>query len=112
MNPIAITHGILALIIIAISLPLIRRKIGRNSWYGIRIPEAFKSEERWLEINHYGGRLLLAWGVAIAIVSGLGLPLEKKYWPAYGVGLILVLLGGLGIVVALILRYAAKTKKN
>jgi hypothetical protein len=48
MNPLAIVHIIVALVIIGVSLPLVKRKIKRNQWYGIRIPEAFKSEERWL----------------------------------------------------------------
>jgi len=41
----------MALVIIGLSWPLVKRKIKRNQIYGIRIPEAFKSEERWLEIN-------------------------------------------------------------
>ena len=112
MNPIAITHGITALVSIGLSVPLIKRKIKRNPWYGIRIPEAFKSEERWLEINQYGGRLFLAWGIVIAIMSGIGLTLEKKYWIVYSFSALAVILGGLGVVVALTFRYAAKTKKH
>jgi len=39
MNPIAIIHSIVALVIIGFSLPLVKRKTKRNQWYGIRIPE-------------------------------------------------------------------------
>ncbi|HWQ93439.1 MAG TPA: hypothetical protein VN673_17345 [Clostridia bacterium] len=28
-----------------LSVPLLKRKVKRNPWYGIRIPEGFKSEE-------------------------------------------------------------------
>ena len=112
MNPLAIIHIIVALVIIGASLPLVKRKIKRNQWYGIRIPEAFKSEERWLEINQYGGRLMVRLGVVIAITAGGSLSLPKKYWAIYGLSEVAVILIGLGIVTILIFRYGAKTKKR
>lgn len=111
MNPIAIIHALASLVVIGLSVPLIKRKIKRNPWYGVRIPEAFKSEERWLEINQYGGRLLLCWGVLLALTSVVGLTLVEKYWIVYSFSALGVILGGLGIVVSLIFRYAAKTRR-
>jgi hypothetical protein len=75
MNPIAIIHGVVALVAIGLSLPLLKRKVGPNPWYGVRIPESFKSTARWYEINEYGGRLMLGWGLAIVATSGIGLML-------------------------------------
>ncbi len=112
MNPLAIVYSIFALVIIGLSVPLIKKKIKMNQGYGIRIAEAFKSEERWFEINQYGGRLLLLWGIVIAITAVVGLPLEKKYWIPYSHIATIIILVGLGIVVGLIFRYAAKTKKD
>ena len=112
MNPFAILHGGAALLAIGLSLPLMKRKIKRNQWYGVRSPEAFKSEARWLEINQYGGRLLLRWGIVIAVMAGIGLPLAKKYWPDYLCGSLVVILGGLGMVLTRIERYSAKRKKH
>ena len=112
MNSIAISHGIIALVIMGLSWPLVRRKIRRNQLYGIRIPEALKSEERWLEINEYGGRLLLRWGIALAVTAGIGLALPRMDWIIYAFISLAVILGGLGIVTALIFRYAAKTKNK
>lgn len=112
MNPIAIIHALAALLVIALSVPLMMRKVSRNPIYGIRIPEAFKSEERWLEINEYGGRLMLRWGIVIAVVAAIGLALPKPYWLIYAFGALAVILGGLGIVVTLIFRYSAKTKRH
>jgi len=112
MNPIAIIHGGAALTIIGVSLPLVKRKIKRNQWYGVRIAEAFKSEERWLEINEYGGRLVLRWGIAVAVMAGIGLPLPKQYWLVYAYSALVVILGGMGIVTTRIFRYSAKTKKH
>lgn len=112
MNPFAILHVGAALAAIVVSLPLIKQKIKRNQWYGVRIPEAFKSEERWLEINEYGGRLLLRWGIVIAVMAGIGLPLPKKYWLVYSYGAGVVILGGMGTVITHIFRYSAKTKNH
>jgi uncharacterized membrane protein len=111
MNPLAIIHVIVGLIIIGVSLPLVKRKIKRNQWYGIRIPEAFKSEERWLEINQFGGRLMMRLGFVIAITAGGCLTLPKKYWAIYGLSEVAVILVGLGVVTIFIFRYAARTKK-
>ena len=112
MNPIAIIHLIVGFLVIAVSVPLVKRKVGINPWYGIRIPEAFKSEDRWFEINQYGGRLMLWWGITIVIVAAIGLLLEKRYWIDYAFSALGIIAGGLVLVVALILRYASKTKRN
>jgi len=111
MNPIAIIHVIVALVIIGVSLPLVNRKVKRNRWYGIRIPEAFKSEERWLDINQYGGRLMIWWSIVVAVTAGIGVGLQKRYWLVYTFSELAIMLGGLGIVIALIFRYVAKTKR-
>ena len=76
-----------------ISLPLIFRKVPMNSIYGIRIPAAFESEQRWYDINAYGGRQLAAWSWAIIIVGAIGFFLPENgaliYLP---VGTVIVLL--------------------
>ena len=90
MNPIAIIHSIVALVIIGFSLPLVKRKIKRNQ---------------------YGGRLMMRWGIVIAITAGIGLTLPKKYWIIYVFSALAVILVGLGIVITLTSRYAARTKK-
>lgn len=109
MNPIAIIHGIIGVALMCLSWPLAKRKIRRNHWYGIRIPAAFESEERWLEINQYGGRLLIGWGIVVAVVAGIGLMLPRKEWIIFDVGSPAVMVGGLAIVFIFIFRYAAKT---
>ena len=94
------------------SSDLVIRKVKRNQWYGVRIPEAFKSEKRWLEINQYGGRLLLRYGIAILVMAGAGLLLPKEYWLVYALSSLVVILGGVGMVTTRIDRYSLKTKKH
>ncbi len=106
MNHTALTHLIVGLLIIAVSLPLILQKIGRNHYYGIRIPEAFESEERWREINAYGGRLFLRWGIVVTAVGLVGLALpESLCFPYIWVSLVIII-GGLILVIRAIRRFA------
>jgi hypothetical protein len=43
-------------LLFGLSLPLVLRKAPMNEFYGIRIPAAFESKQRWYDINAYGGR--------------------------------------------------------
>ena len=83
MDPVALTVGLswtlAGLLCIAVSLPLIRGKIGRNSIYGIRLPQSFQSDEAWFAINRFGGKRIVIWSVpmvAVGIVC-LFLPLQS-----------------------------------
>lgn len=45
MNPVATTQLLAAIVTMAISVPLIQRKVKRDHWYGVRIRAAFESNE-------------------------------------------------------------------
>ncbi len=69
---ISITCNILtSVLIITLSLPLVRKSIRPNSWYGIRTKEAYASDENWYAINAYGGRLAIRTGYSIALLNAL-----------------------------------------
>ncbi|MFA5058143.1 MAG: SdpI family protein [Opitutaceae bacterium] len=112
MNPHALMHLAIAAVVIALAIPLILKKVRRNCWYGVRIPEAFKSEERWYEINRFGGGLLLVWGLIVAGTGVAGLTLEKKQWPDYAQAATWIIMGGLVLLLAAIMIYAARTRKD
>jgi hypothetical protein len=83
MNADNITLGIVnlvfAIIITAISIPLVKRKIKMNPWYGVRIPKSFESEENWYKINAYGGKRMIVWAAlpAVAGIVAFFLPLDS-----------------------------------
>jgi peptidoglycan/LPS O-acetylase OafA/YrhL len=106
MNPVALVHLVAAGIGIAVSRPLIRGRVKRNLWYGIRVPAAFASEERWLELNRYGGRLFLNWSLGLGGLAVCGLLLPRTWWAAYNLLALVPILGGLALVMALIHRQA------
>ncbi len=61
-----------ALLFIGLALPLIRRKIPRNKWYGFRFKGALKNDDIWYDTNQFGGWLLLISGV-ITLALSIGL---------------------------------------
>ena len=71
--PIPYVHLGIGVVTILASLPLVARWVPMNRIYGIRTAGAFVSEANWLEVNAYGGKLLLGFGaflVAFALLAG------------------------------------------
>ena len=105
--PVQFVHMGLGLVLAALTLPLIARKVPMNRGYGIRMREAFLSEENWYALNEYGGKVLLAFGLFL-LGFGLGTwrlapPPTSPWAPVY---LIVPLLGILPT--ALLIRRRAK----
>jgi hypothetical protein len=84
MDTTSITLGIsnifLAVTLIVISIPLIKRKVSMNKVYGVRIKKAFESEENWYKINAYGGKQLILWSLPLVLlgIATFFLPLEEN----------------------------------
>ena len=76
MNSTLLLMGLSNLLIgvasIGCAIPLVKRKIKMNRWYGIRIRKAFASQENWEKINEYGGRAMIRWSIPILVI-GVGL---------------------------------------
>jgi len=75
----------IGLVLIILSIPLVARKVPMNRVYGVRIPKAFASERNWYDINEYGGKLLLGYGLLLCIFSLLAkdlAPPPPSLWAA------------------------------
>jgi uncharacterized membrane protein len=83
-----------------------------NGFYGVRIPESFRSEERWYEINRFGGILLLLWGLAVGVTGFIGLIIPQDWGRTFSVISVGVVLGGIFLVAIGIFVDAAMTKKD
>lgn len=73
MNPAVLSGWLMAgtaLLVMAFCLPLIYRKVSRNELYGFRTREAFESEEKWLEVNEAGGKVMF-WCSLPMLVCGV-----------------------------------------
>lgn len=67
--------GILA---IAACIPLLRKRIGMNHWYGFRFRKSFSSDEHWYAINRYGAKRMIFWSVVIITVGVVGLVIPSN----------------------------------
>lgn len=74
---------VMGAIIFCLTLPLIWRKVPRNRWYGVRLREAFSSEQRWYDINAYGGRILARWSIPIIVVGLAGFFVPLTFFFTY-----------------------------
>jgi hypothetical protein len=85
--------SLVGLLIVAFSVPLIFRLVPMNAIYGMRLPASFKSNERWLDVNAYGGRLMGGWALVI-VASGLAgffvLPGYRELYANAAVGMLLL----------------------
>ena len=66
---IGLSHLLTGLILVLVAIPLIRRKVAMNRWYGVRIRKAFASEANWYAINEVGGRWLAGAGGLVALAG-------------------------------------------
>jgi hypothetical protein len=86
MDLVALTVGLSWLftgaLCILLSLPLIKRKIPRNSFYGMRFPQSYQSDEAWFKINEFGGKQMLLWSLLIIAAGTLALFLPLQGHPA------------------------------
>ena len=62
-----------AIVMILISIPMLKRKVPMNRWYGARFKKSFESEENWYKINAYSAKQLIIWSIPILII-GLATP--------------------------------------
>jgi uncharacterized membrane protein len=56
--------GIGALFVV-LAVPLMRRLVSPNYWYGFRVPQTLNDRDVWYEANGYAGRGLLWLGVVL-----------------------------------------------
>ena len=67
---------------ISLSLPLLYRKIKRNSFYGVRIRQSMESDEAWLAINHFWAKRMIAWGIPLICLGVVTffVPFKQHVW--------------------------------
>ena len=69
MQWVGLAIALAGFVVIGISIPLIRRRIPMNGYYGVRLPKSFVSNDNWYAINAYGGKILALAGAIIAIIG-------------------------------------------
>jgi hypothetical protein len=84
MDAVAITIGLswtfIGLLTTALCIPLVRGRVGRNPFYGIRFPQSFQSDEAWFAINRFGGKRMIIWSIPMIVIGIVSffLPLQSR----------------------------------
>jgi hypothetical protein len=63
----------IGLLFTVVGLPLARRRVPRNGWYGYRIRATLRDDEIWYAVNERGGRHLILLGAILVLLGLLGL---------------------------------------
>lgn len=106
--PIPCVLGGIGFLAALLAIPLILRRVPMNRVYGIRVPKAFVSPHNWYELNAYGGKLLLAFGLALVAVAHLGRDLAPPPRSPWAPLFLIVPLAALVPVIALINAFARR----
>lgn len=79
------------ILLAAVAIPLIQRRIKPNPFYGFRVSKAYTSEQVWYEVNAYSGKWLLGGGIVIIAAALLfalipGITVDVYAWAMLTVG--------------------------
>ena len=64
-----LVFGAVGLLFVVVGLPLSRRQIRPNRWYGLRVPATLKSEKVWYQANAVSGRDFTGFGVSFTLFA-------------------------------------------
>jgi len=100
MELVFLIYLFVGIIFMAISIPLIKRKVKINNWYGIRLPETMKNEKLWYEVNEKSGKHLFIFGIAICLLT-LALYFSEffSYTVSFWIMTFLILVGTITIAI-------------
>jgi uncharacterized membrane protein len=96
------------LLLIGLSVPLIRRKVRPNGWYGFRVPQTRVDPDIWYAANAYAGKHLLGVGV-VTVLTAVGLyRVPGITLDTYALACAGIILAALAVCVIQCFRYLAK----
>jgi uncharacterized membrane protein len=105
LNMLTLLYGVGGLILIGISIPLIRRSIKPNYFYGVRLRQTLENPELWYDANAYFGQRAVISGIVSILIAVLFRLLPGITVDGYATACAIVIVGGLGLTVILTLRY-------
>lgn len=94
------------ILMMVVAVPLIRGRVRPNLIYGVRTPKTLGDESVWYHANAYGGRLLFGTGLVqlFAVIALYCVPRLRADFVAYNLACGAVILGGILVVSALMVR--------
>jgi uncharacterized membrane protein len=76
-------YTFLGLLLIAVALPMVKRKVPRNPIYGFRTPKTLSRDDIWYKANEYSGRTLVVVGVVTTLTALILAPIPGISKDAY-----------------------------
>jgi len=101
----------MGVVIWCVCWPLILRKVPMNRFYGVRIPDSFTSDQRWYDINAYGGSLLARWSLLIILTGLAGFFVPLRFFSVFAWIAGAVVLISLFVPLIQIFRWAKATRQ-
>ena len=96
------------LLLIGLSVPLIRRKVRPNAWYGFRVRQTLADPDTWYAANAYAGKWLLGVGVITVLTAGGLNRVPGITLDAYALACAGIILAALTVCVIQCFRYLVK----
>jgi formate hydrogenlyase subunit 3/multisubunit Na+/H+ antiporter MnhD subunit len=93
-------------LLVALSVPLLRGRIGRNASYGLRTRETLASDDVWYRANRASARISITIGVvlaavAVALLFVRAIPDWAYFWTLFGLFMGGVVVDGIaGVAIA------------
>jgi hypothetical protein len=69
MLTLLILYVVTGLLLAGLAVPLIKRKVPPNIWYGFRVKATLENEAIWYPVNEYTGWWLLGIGLMTVVVA-------------------------------------------
>ena len=100
------------LLLVALSIPLLAKKIRPNPWYGFRISQTLENEDLWYKVNAYAARRLFAAGI-VTIIDAIAFYLVPDISvDAYALACLAVFVLTFGIGILQSFRYLKKLEQE
>jgi uncharacterized membrane protein len=100
------------LLLIVLSVPLIRGKVGPNPWYGFRVRRTLEDPVIWYKANAFAGKTLI-WAAIAMIMGSLALYVVPGLdGPTYAVACAVIVFVALGVSATLSFRFLGQIPKR
>jgi uncharacterized membrane protein len=83
------------LVTVGVAIPMMRRQVPPNRWYGFRTRRTLRDRALWYDANEYAGRMLVRAGSTIVACALGTLPIALISLGAYSFVCLFVTLGAL-----------------
>ena len=98
----SIVFALFGVLLVALALPLVLRRVPPNPLYGLRVPATFRDESVWYDANAASGRDLLAYAAVIFLVALL---LPAAGWDEEAIAIAWIVIAGVGAILVAILGW-------